>query len=464
MIEVKNLSTIRAGQELPILKDISFRFEDGECISIVGFNGSGKSTLALSLVGLIPEFYKGVVTGFCFINSANEGENLLSLPVTKRLSSCSYVFQDVESQILFGDVSDILGLNEIGDKTIIKRFIEILHVENLLHKKPNELSNGEAQKIALISAFRNMPKVVIYDEAIATLDYHSKKLFKEALRFVLDVGTTIILLGQNKLLLQEYSSRCLFINNGNLSADPPQNVKLDLTSLIDVHVNLAHNSFGGFQIKKLFHKYKNWEGELNVQNFEAKIGEVIAIVGDNGSGKSTFLNTICGFVNAQKEESNLSTKDKQKKIFNIFVSPTIHFCEPTIKDEIKRVYPDYLNNNSSKIQDIFTFLEFEKDPLELSYGQQKVLVCLLAFLSEKPIIMMDEPEIGMDFINIEFLKLILLSGQNSDNNKVILFSTHDLKLAKECATRIIMFKNGKIVKDVPNIDVNIEDWFENDIY
>lgn len=454
MYEIKNLTIYRSDEQEPVLRDLYLTSSNNSSIAIIGNNGSGKTTFAFSLIGLIPFCYKGIVNGEFY----SDNINIFNLSFQDRISRISYVFQDAESQILFGKVEDVLGLNE-GDKnhTIILDLITILDVKKMLNKEPRELSSGEAQKIALISAMRNNPNLVIYDEATTALDYKTRKKFKCVVEYLLKCGKNILLLGQNSKMLNEYAHKVFYISDRTLSEKPivsklPEYCFFDLIDL-----PIINSQFNSINIEYIGHSYKNWSYKLEVNNLVINNGETIAIVGENGSGKSTFLNCINGYINPRKFRTNISNKKLQYYIFTVFSSPSIQFCEPTIKNEICRI-----NSQMAKrieiIQKIFPFLDLNKDPLDLSFGEQRVLTFLQAILSNKSILLFDEPELGMDESNYNFIKYIL-NKNIQDKKRTIMYVTHDFQLAENFSTRVLQFENGKIIRDEPNNGLSIESWF-----
>jgi energy-coupling factor transport system ATP-binding protein len=454
MIDINELNIYRTDKTKPILENIQISVNNNECISIIGNNGSGKSTLAFSLIGLIPSHYIGSVSGSFTIDDID----IFSLPFEKRIEIMSYVFQDTESQILFGTVADILGLNEKErDEEVICKLVNIFDVSNLLNKKSNELSSGESQKIALISALRNNPQLIIYDEATSALDPKIKKKFKHIIDYLLNRGKYIILLSQNEESLREYSTQVFYLpKKENIENAPPF---LNQEIIDNLYQTPPSQIIEHILIYYISHSYKNWENSLIVENLEINQGETIAVIGENGSGKSTFINSLIGFIKANKISMNYSLKDLKEYLYISFASPGIQLCEATIEEELRQTNR---NINFEYISKYFPFLELEKDPFELSFGQQKMLILLQSIISNKQILIFDEPEMGIDNDNLNFIKKIF-SYNLKHKNRIIIYITHSLELAKYYSSRIIKFSNGSIEYDEMNSDEisisTLNDWF-----
>jgi energy-coupling factor transport system ATP-binding protein len=457
MFRIQDLKTFRTEKEQAILENICLTSDSKECISITGYNGSGKSTLAFALIGLIPFHYQGKVTGSFFINN----DDIFNLAFSERLNHISYVFQDTESQILFGAVADILGLNERNtDKVTVNDLIDIFNIRHLLNKKPNELSSGEAQKLALISATRNNPQLIIYDEATSALDPKIKKDFGKVVNYLLKKERNIILLGQNETLLKSYSTKTFYLYNKTI------HTRINLYE--QDNSNDFEHLFASFKTERIIneidfrhieHSYKNWNFSLSVNNLQITHGETVAIVGENGSGKSTFLNVIIGFIKAKKIKLNIPVNQLKDNMYIAFASPSIQLCEATVKDELIRVNKT-IADKIDTIQKLFPFLQPDKDPFELSFGQQRLLTFLQAILSNKQILIFDEPELGIDDKNMQMIKALLQNNLIA-KDRIILYVTHNLELAGRYSSRVIKFHNGQIERDELNSSLCLTQWFDS---
>lgn len=446
MFQIKGLSVKYSEIEESILENLNFLIDGNFCVGIVGDNGCGKTTFAHSILGIIPFYHSGIVAGE--FRDDQSRINLLNRSLVERLSLISYVFQDVESQILFGTVADILGLNEIGTpKKLIFDLLDIFKAKHLIDRKPSQLSTGESQKIALISAIKNNPKLIIYDEATSALDPLMKREFSTIVKQLLDSNKSIILLGQKFNDLDKYCNIVFTLNNKQIYpySDKVKQPRIpDFTNFFACLNNLINFNAS---VNHMFHHFPgNNAFFLDVKDIEIKQGESIAVVGINGSGKTTFLNALNGFFKPKNisvsfngiEQSNLS-----RQTFTVFNSPSIQITEATIGQELELIGV----RNIDTIISYFPFLIFDKDPFSLSFGQQRILTMIAAILSEKQILIFDEPELGLDENNISLFKEFV-KWNKVNSRKAIIYVTHDMKLAKEYSDRILMFNNGKNILDV----------------
>ena len=148
---------------------------------------------------------------------------------------------------------------------------------------------------------------------------------------------------------------------------------------------------------------------------------------------------------------NISFADSNKYnltdfIFTVFNSPSIQITEATIGKELNFFIANKGNDFLYEVIKHFPFLKADKDPFELSFGQQRILCMLCAVASTKPILIFDEPELGIDESNLNLFKEFL-KWNKKNHKKLILYVTHELDLAKNYSDRLIMFTKGKITTD-----------------
>lgn len=177
MIELKNVSKIykTKTEELSILKNINFKFNNGDFVSIQGKSGSGKTTL-LNILGLLDIKSEGEL----YINSEKiEKQDLTKL----RSENIGFVFQFHYLLNEFSALENVMipALNKknTNKKEIEKRakeLLEMVGLSNRLNHKPNELSGGEKQRVSIARAMINSPELILADEPTGNLDYETSQL------------------------------------------------------------------------------------------------------------------------------------------------------------------------------------------------------------------------------------------------------------------------------------------------
>jgi energy-coupling factor transport system ATP-binding protein len=189
-------------------------------------------------------------------------------------------------------------------------------------------------------------------------------------------------------------------------------------------------------------------------------GELIAIVGTNGAGKSTFSKVICGFEHEQKgsiefsgcEWKDLSLKERADHVGYVMQNPNQMLSKPMIFDEValglrtRGVPDDEIVPRVEKTLKTCGLWPFRKWPVSaLSFGQKKRVTIASILVLEPEMIILDEPTAGQDYRHyteiMEFLRTL-----NSEGVTVVMI-THDMHLMLEYAERSVVFTDGTVIAD-----------------
>ena len=213
MIKIEKIK--KSFGSLEVLKDINLNIKKGEIVSIVGASGAGKTTL-LQVVGTLLKPNSGSI----FINDIDI-ESLNEKKIAKfRNRNIGFVFQFHQLLPEFTALENVCipafiankSKKEAEDKA--KEILHFLSLDNRLHHKPNELSGGEQQRVAVARAIINNPSVLLADEPSGNLDSKNKKELHELFFSLRDkYNQTIVIVTHNKEL-SEMSDRILTIKDG----------------------------------------------------------------------------------------------------------------------------------------------------------------------------------------------------------------------------------------------------------
>lgn len=204
--------------QLEILKGIDLRIEKGEIISIVGPSGAGKTTL-LQILGTLDRPNQGSVE-FDGINPFNLSSKKLA---AFRNQNVGFIFQfhqllpefTAEENIIIPSL--IKGVSMTDAKKEAQKLLGILGLSNRASHKPNELSGGEQQRIAVARSLINQPKVIFADEPSGNLDTAtSKDLHSLFFQLRDELGQTFVIVTHNEDLA-EMTDRKLHIVDGNIA-------------------------------------------------------------------------------------------------------------------------------------------------------------------------------------------------------------------------------------------------------
>ncbi|MCG3089566.1 ABC transporter ATP-binding protein [Sporosarcina cyprini] len=216
IVELTEVTKIYEGKVMHrALNRLDFEAEEGEFVAIMGPSGSGKTTL-LNLISTIdlPTYGKLVVNG---IEPEVLSQNELAL---FRRHNFGFVFQDinllhmltVEENIVLPLTLDGLPLHEMERR--VKKISAQLHLKEILNRRPDELSGGQAQRTAIGRALIHQPKMILADEPTGNLDSKSAKDVLELLSHVNETERTTIIMVTHDPIAASYCDRVLFIKDG----------------------------------------------------------------------------------------------------------------------------------------------------------------------------------------------------------------------------------------------------------
>ena len=214
MISFQNFSFRYEESQDFTLRGIDMTVQTGEFILLTGRSGCGKTTLIRSLNGLIPHFYPGEIKGDLLM----DGQSLLNMKPSELAGQVGTVFQDPRSQFFMTDTTRELafGCENLGltrEETIsrIAKSAKELELVDYLNRSIFALSSGEKQQIAIGSVYALSPKVYIFDEPSANLDYAATKRLAEIMGKLKCAGYTIFVVEHRFYYLRDLIDRFFLI-------------------------------------------------------------------------------------------------------------------------------------------------------------------------------------------------------------------------------------------------------------
>ncbi len=197
------------------------------------------------------------------------------------------------------------------------------------------------------------------------------------------------------------------------------------------------------EIKNLTKKYGD-KTVLDNLNLSFEKGKITAILGESGSGKTTLLNILAGLCDFSGEVTKKSDKisvvfQKDRLIKNLTVRENLKLINESLDVE-------------KELEKVGVLDAIDYYPKDLSAGMARRVAIVRAITYPADILLLDEP-----FINIDLSrKFALIESIKKDNEKTIVFVTHDIKEAVKLADRIVLLSNGKIVKDIKKVEEKTE--------
>ena len=498
MIEIKNTAFHYTGLDKGGLKNINLKIMDSECVLLCGASGCGKTTLTRLINGLIPHFYKGALSGEVIVNGKNIGEQeLYSLA-----GVVGSVFQNPRSQFFSVDTDGEItfGPENIGlpKEEILKRkknVITELNLRDLMNRSLFELSGGEKQKIACGSVAALLPHIILLDEPSSNLDWSAIRDLRKIMKLWKNQGKTIIISEHRLWYLKDIIDRALYLEQGEIVHEwtqerfaalsdselasyelRPLNLEeryiqafsgdmvitdKDIDKISDKKEILGELQKKRIVIKDLYFTYtpKKYlffkkrlspadadSCTLRIPFLSAKLGEIIGIIGNNGSGKSTFLRCLCGLektcIGTVSIDGKIYTRKNLTKNCYMVMQDVNHqlFTDSVITEVMLSMeHPD--EKKAEKILASLDLLQYkDKHPMALSGGQKQRVAIASAMAADAVMLLFDEPTSGLDYRHMKEVSVLL--KELAKKGKTIFVATHDPELAAECCDRTIRFVNG----------------------
>lgn len=509
--KVNNISYKYTTDGPQVLKNVSFSIEQGKVTAIVGPSGCGKSTLVQIFSQVIPKLI-------------GNGELEGSFDVPEG-TFVSVVSQNPENQLFGYGVEDAIafGLENIGmpQAEIVERMeyvLDLLKLQYLRKRSVDNLSGGQRQSVCIASVLAMKPDILIMDEPVSSLDPNGKKMVQDILGELRDSGNTTVIVDNNLVWSAGIVDHVVGILDGEVVFDGSrdeffQNFELQeklgviLPQEVEIYralsakvpdVKLFYNmdqaraELAGrttaktraekeaaaesvnpvISVKDLVKQFSDGFIGLKQVNAQVPEGKIVAILGQNGSGKTTFVKHLNGLYKPTSGEVDYrgesilgkSVAQISKNIILVFQHPEHMLFEETVEKELtfcaRMQGVDFTEEN---IMEILTRYHLEKEkenfPLNLSMGQKHMLTILSVLLSSADVILLDEPTLGMDGFLIGDLEKMVLELKKA--GKTIIMISHEIPFVFRLADYTVILNHGeKVFEGTKEELVEREDIFD----
>jgi energy-coupling factor transport system ATP-binding protein len=424
------------------LRSTSLAVRAGETVHVSGASGCGKSTLARCLTGLIPHLYRGQLSGQVWL----DGLRTTQAPLWQLAGRAGLVFQNPAAQMLAQSVEGeiVFGLENLGlPRDVIRQRLESalarFGLEPLRSRSPQTLSGGEQQKLALAAIMARQPPVLVLDEPLSMLDSSAAAELVAYLERLARSGVAVVVCEHRAEYLSALAGlRTLHLAGGQQPGDTDPQTPAPLSNSPPFRLEVAGLGvqFGARVI-------------LQDLGFAADGGQVIAIVGRNGVGKTTLLRALTGL---QQHSGAASAGGGRPEFGLVFQNADLQLFNASVRDEIlyRLPQPDMVYY-AWLLQTLGLSLYEHTPPLLLSEGEKR-RVALATALMRRPRhgLLLDEPALGQDAVHKA--RLVYLAHALAETGRLVILTTHDLNLAAQ-ADRLLLLGPGGFVADGPPAQV-----------
>ncbi|MEZ4529638.1 MAG: ATP-binding cassette domain-containing protein [Thermomicrobiales bacterium] len=480
--------------ERAVLRDFDWEIGESELVLLAGASGSGKSTILRCLNGLTPHFSGGSFGGRVLVR----GEDTRMLPTRALARSVGFVFQDpgahsvsttVEDEVAFG--LEQLGVPVPAMRRRVEEALDLTGAERIRRRSIATLSGGERQRVAIAAALALQPRILALDEPTSQLDPSGAEDVLDAVRRLNEeLGITVVLAEQRLERVAGFADRMRLLRPDGLDLDgataevlrscdprlvPPVALlgRIEGWDPLPLTVKAARRMARetGFEpaVSPVDHPRPDVEPAIAVDrisigydkrrvldevSFDVRPGELVAIMGRNGTGKSTLLRALMGLHPmiggrariAGFDPTTARTQEIGRRVGFLPQRAASLLFHETVADDVSAA----LASRGASATELDPLLERfalgqlrERNPLDLSAGEQERAALAVTLAGDPCVVLLDEPTRGMDALRKHELAQHFIALR--ERGVAILMATHDVELVAQVATRVILLGDGGIV-------------------
>ncbi|GGS24372.1 cobalt ABC transporter ATP-binding protein [Streptomyces nojiriensis] len=496
----------------PVLRDVDLTVEEGELCLVVGHTGVGKSTLLGAVNGLVPHFTGGTLHGRVLVDGRDTAEH----PPRELADVVGVVGQDpldgfvtdtVEEELAYA--MEQLAIPPATMRKRVEETLDLLGLADLRHRALYELSGGQQQRVAIGSVLTAHPRILVLDEPTSALDpTAAEEVLAAVTRLVHDLGVTVLLAEHRLERVVQYADRVIHLpGDGRVVCgspaeifrtssiappivelgraagwDPlPLSIRDARRAAAPVRARLAGTApapvrpvpaAAPAELLKARGVTVTYQGVPAVRAVDLHLrgGEVTALMGRNGSGKSSLLWALqgsgprkAGTVHIptagggkDADPQKLSAAGARRLVGLVPQTPTDLLYLESVQQELDQADSESdAGTDSPAAREILDRLAPGIDdathPRDLSEGQKLALVLAIQLSAAPRVLLLDEPTRGLDYrAKAELIRIV---DDLAAEGRAVVISTHDVEFVARAADRVVVMAEGDIVADGPTGEI-----------
>jgi energy-coupling factor transport system ATP-binding protein len=504
MIDFDRVTITYADARMPVLRAVNLHIDEGELGLVVGSTGAGKSTLLGAVNGLVPHFTGGVLEGRVTV----DGRDTAAFPPRELADVVGVVGQDplagfvtdtVEEELAYG--MEQLGVPPSVMRKRVEETLDLLGLADLRYRALHELSGGQQQRVAIGAVLTPHPRVLVLDEPTSALDpTAAEEVLAAITRLVHDLGVTVLLAEHRLERVVQYADRVIHLSGDGTVTDGAPASMFATTTVAPPVVELGRlagwsplplsvrdarrvaaplrDTIAREQPVVTRARASTCTPLLRARNVVVRYGDVVAVrgvdldlaadevtalMGRNGSGKSSLLWAMQGSGKRQSglvqvdgnDPKNLSARAARTLVGLVPQTPADLLYLETVAAELEQADIESDGAGSEPARELLDRLApgipDDVHPRDLSEGQRLALVLAVQLRAAPRVVLLDEPTRGLDY-NAK-RSLIRIVHELATDGRAVVISTHDVEFVAGAADRVVVLADGDVVADGPTADV-----------
>ncbi len=520
-LSLERVSVTLPGAEEPVLHEVDLRIEDGELALVVGRTGTGKSTLLGAMCGRVPHFTGGTLSGHVRVHGRDTRDHrprdLADLVgVVGQDPLAGFVTDTVEEELAYG--MEQLGLPAPTMRKRVEETLDLLGIAELRDVPLRELSGGQQQRVAIGSVLTAHPRVLLLDEPTSALDpTGAEEVLATISRLVHDLAVTVVVAEHRVERVLHHADTVVHVSpSGEVRAGRPSDLMVDSDiaspvvelgryagwSPLPLSVRDARRAAGDLRTRLAA---TTTTSSLPVQpprgtqndpaltargvvvrhpgevlavagvDLTLRPGEVTALMGRNGCGKSSLLWALQGSghltsgtvrVTRAASSGTASTASGVVEPRNLVAGERRSLVGMVPQTAADLLYLDTVGAECDQadhesgaprgtcaglLARVAPGIPRERHPRDLSEGQKLALVLAVQLTADPPVLLLDEPTRGLDPTAKQVLADVLRGL--AERGRSVIVATHDVEFVAEGADRVVVMAAGEVVADGPTAEV-----------
>jgi energy-coupling factor transporter ATP-binding protein EcfA2 len=495
VIEFDAVTVTYPGAPEPVLREFSLSVDEGELCLVAGRTGAGKSTVLGAINGLVPHFTGGHLSGRVTVAGLDTRthpprELAHVVGVVGQDPLAGFVTDTVEDELAY--TMEQLAVPPAAMRKRVEETLDLLGIAELRRRPLRTLSGGQQQRVAIGAALTAHPSVLVLDEPTSALDpTAAEDVLAAVTRLVHDLGTTVVVAEHRLERVAQYADRLVLLTGAGTSVSgPPASVLADspvappvvelgrlagwdplplsvrdarrraasLRSTLESRVPRTPDPPTGAPLLTAKGVVVRYGGVIAVREVDAELsgGEVVGLMGRNGSGKSSLLWALQGSgprsggaVSADGVDPAAVPAHEARRLVGLVPqTPSDLLYLDTVTAECAQADEESAaaaGTCRALLDRLVPGIPSDHHPRDLSEGQRLALVLAVQLAAAPSVLLLDEPTRGLDYPGKAALRAVL--RDLAAEGRAVVVSTHDVEFVAATADRVVVMAEGEVIAD-----------------